>query len=154
MIKYLILLLFVVSIVSCGKSEAVGTNTTTIVPTSGPFAGYYVFPNGGYASIVSDPGSLQTVNPMRIVGVNADGSTNVLPNSSASNLPVVNSQLFTNANQTYDVSRNVKMDSNNSLLVGTYLTELTFSRLGAALLIRTQIISGAIVVYDHTIVSQ
>lgn len=127
-----------------GKSE----------PKSVSLEGYYELPNGGYIDILEDSQGLLTIRTARLVFVNADGTTGVLPLTTLVATASFEGSLFNNANQTYvALTHNIKQDSNNTVLVGSFLTELKFYKDGnGSLNVKAIVTNSTTVVFSHTIV--
>jgi hypothetical protein len=122
--KFLMLFLFL--IVGCGK-EVINMNT---LPNPEPqsLEGYYALPDGGWADVYEDAQGMYSVRSMRLVVINKDGTSALIPLSSIPANPEVNGVIYYKVNLNYvALSHNLKKDSNNLLLSGSLLTELRIS---------------------------
>ena len=119
-----------------GEQGEPGENA--VVPKETSFEGYFLLPNGGYLDIYEDAQGLSTVRTARLVVVNKDGSTGVVPIASAASLPTVSERLFHTANVNFTAPNNVKQDSGVAL-VGSFLTQLVFFYRNDKLLVQVKV---------------
>lgn len=154
--KYVICFIVTFLLFSCGKETLVvqgppgldGKNA--VVPVS--MEGYYVLPNGSYLDVYEDAQGLNNIREGRLVLLNADGSSSIIPLSSASKLPTVSDHFYYNVNLSYSATHNVKQDSNNTVLTGSLFTEFVFAKdVTGKLTVRIIINSASSVLFDHVL---
>lgn len=121
-------------------------------PTPEPFTleGYHTLQNGGYADIVEDAQGLFTVRSLRVSVKNADGTWAVLPLASTSPLAAINGVVYLTQAMTYVPATHNMKDSSNTLLSGSYSTQVRFFKAGGLLAIRVTITSSNTVLMDNT----
>lgn len=139
-----------------GPQGSQGDAAPTSVPTPQPvdFNGFFVLPNNSYVEVVTDSGLLNDLNQVRLVYQNVDLSYGLVPLSSTNNLPKQNDSLYLASNLNYIAGNNVKTDTGNVVLVGSFFTMLTFTKVNGKLNVRVQISSGATIVFDHILVQE
>lgn len=134
-----------------GPTGPQGSPGPTPIP-SVDFQGFFVLPNNSYVEIIKDSGSLYDLNQVRLDYANADLSYGIVPLSSAVNLPKQNDSVYYTGNLTYAALNNIKTDVGNTVLVGSFFTMLTFTKVNDKLNVRIEISNSATIVFDHTLV--
>lgn len=152
----LIVLSVLFLIVSCGKT----INNTKYIEMeprneieSSSFEGYYALPDGGFADIFDDAQNLVSVRALRLLTVNSDDSTGIIPTGSLSASVPVNNVIYHRMNLNYTVAQNIKKDITNSPVIGTFLTEIQVTKKDDKVLFTVIISDFNSVLYKKTIES-
>lgn len=137
-----------------GSPGATGASGTSYQPPAS-LEGYYELPNAGYLDLYEDALGTYTARSMRLVVLNKDGSTGLIPVSSAGPMGFVNGSCYSKSNINYvALTHNVKQDD-GTVLVGTFYTELEFSRNETkGINIRVKISNSFSVVFDKSVISE
>jgi hypothetical protein len=143
-------------VVSCGKT----VNNTKYIEMeprneieSPIFEGYYALPDGGFADVFDDAQNLVSVRALRLLTVNSDDSTGIIPTGSLSAGVPVNGVIYHRTNLNYTVSQNIKKDVTNAPIIGNFLTEIRISKKDEKLLLTVIISDANSVLYKKTIES-
>ena len=148
-------MLFMTACGAQGPQGAQGPGGTPQATVQSSLEGYYVLPNGGYADIYQDAEGMYTVRQLRLVVINADGSSGLIPVANTASLPLTNGMLYSNSSPAYvAATNNVKQDSNNVQLASAYLTELMISHSGSGIQISVTVNATNGVLFNHQVVSQ
>lgn len=117
--------------------------------------GYYVLPNGGYLDIYQDAEGLYTIRQARIVMLNTDGSSGLVPIGSTGALPMTNGSLYYNVSPNYAAAtNNIRQDQTSNQLSGVLLTEMILSHSGTGIQISITVNASNGVLFNHLVVSQ
>lgn len=175
-------LLLTLCIVGCGQEPSAPTPTASATPTPtvtvlvpvqgapGPqgekgesapspsptpsLEGYYTFDYGGYADIYRDAQGMYTIRSLRLVLLNQDGSTGLVPLVSTGQLADVNEVVHYNLNLAYvAATHNIKTDVSNALLNATYFTEINIRKNGNRLKFEVIVNSSNGILFSHSIAS-
>jgi hypothetical protein len=144
-----------VILAGCGLEKNMDSEPVVQNSAEETFEGYYLLPNGGYIDIYDDSQGLYSVRTSRLIFENADLSTGLLPVSTLASLPQVNGMIYSNANATYNATtHNIKQDSNNTALVGSFLTQIQITKENGVLKVRAVISNSSGQLFDHTITEE
>jgi len=119
--------------------------------------GYYILPNGGYLDMYEDAQGLVTVRSARVIMSNADGSTALVPFASLAAAAPIGNATYYNQNLNYvAATHNVKKDSDNSVLAGSFLTQIRIIKDADTGAISVLVITSSSfgVLFSHSVVSE
>lgn len=153
---YLLSFLFILS--ACGPQSLQQGPQGIPGPAASSIAsleGYYVLPNGGYMDIYQDAEGLYTIRQARIIMINTDGSSGLIPIGSTSALPMTDRSLYYNVSPNYVANtNNVRQDQTSNQLSGALLTEMILSHSGAGIQISITVNTPNGELFNHSIMSQ
>lgn len=154
--KKLIMLVSLIILSGCGQGsqgpQGVPGPQGSPAPAPETLEGYYTLSDGSYIDIYEDAQGTYTVRATRLTYLNADGSTGTLPAASFVATASEDGRLYLNSSMTFvALTHNVKQDSNNTVLVGSFFTELTVYKSNGLLKVKTIINSTSGVLFKHTI---
>lgn len=153
---YLLSFLFILS--ACGPQSLQQGPQGIPGPAASSVAsleGYYVLPNGGYLDIYQDAEGLYTIRQARIVMLNTDGSSGLVPIGSTGALPMTNGSLYYNVSPNYvAATNNIRQDQTSNQLSGALLTEMILSHSGTGIQVSITVNASNGVLFNHLVVSQ
>jgi len=135
MIKNLILLIFflglTMNLTSCGDDhityQELPVKVSVGLPAPIVFQGYYLLPEGGYVDMVEDTGGLIDISLIRLVIVNNNGSTGVVPITGTNLVVRDNKHIQITNNYTLATTNNIRRQGSNTVLAGSHYITTTFS---------------------------
>lgn len=113
------------------------------------FEGTYLMANGSVLDVIEDSKGLTNIQNSRVVVENKDKTQCLIPFTGVNNLAKFNKKLVYSFSPTYNNSHNTKKDADNTVLTGSFVTELIFFKRNDKLVLRIIISNTNSVVFDH-----